>query len=697
MVDTGIDVDSPEFAGRLSPLSRDIYSDQSGRGLDATDDHGTNVALVAAAARNGSGVLGMAWQSTVLALRADTPGTCAADRANPSEEEDCEFTESAIAKSVNYAVSSGAKVINLSLGGDGGVGTQVGSAIRNAINAGAVVVIASGNEGTDTPGEFASSLYNYAGPGVIIVGSVDENGQISSFSNKARGYENVFITARGEDVCCVYEDGSIYINAEGYAYVFSGTSFSAPQVSGAAALLAQAFPRLTGQQIVEILLESARDAGDAGADAIYGRGILDLAQAFSPLGTTSLAGSTTAVPLTGTVGTGSEAMGDALSGASLPTVVLDKYARAFDVDFGPAMRGAQQRQRLGAALGGQTRHVAFGNQNASLAFTIDGRGRAAAVPQIDRLRLNRDDAEAARVLAARVALRVSPETKVGFAFAESADGLVAQLQGQDRPAFLIAGNASGDDGMARSRDAAFAVRHQLGSWGLSLSAESGRTFDSDDQTNLHDPLRDWERDPDRDAVRSFAFGLDRDLGGVRTALGLTWMEENGTVLGAQFQDSLGIGGARTLFADAQANWRFAGNWRLGGALRQGWTVAASGGSVADGSHVTSRAWSADIERQGLFSSQDAIGLRLSQPLRVESGGLNLSLPVAWDYRTLTPTYGVRSLSLAPQGREITGELGWRGPLLAGFGSASLFYRHEPGHYQQAPDDTGVALRWFGRF
>ncbi len=62
-------------------------------------------------------------------------------------------------------------------------------------------------------------------------------------------------------------------------------------------MLAQAFPNLTGAQIVDILYQSARDAGAAGDDAVYGQGVLDLTRAFSPIGTSSVAGTHSAASL----------------------------------------------------------------------------------------------------------------------------------------------------------------------------------------------------------------------------------------------------------------------------------------------------------------------------------------------------------------------------------------------------------------
>jgi hypothetical protein len=113
--------------------------------------------------------------------------------------------------------------------------------------------------------------------------------------------------------------------------------------------------------------------------------------------------------------------------------------------------------------------------------------------------------------------------------------------------------------------------------------------------------------------------------------------------------------------------------------------------------LASNAWSLDIARASMLVDGDSLALRLSQPLRVHSGGLNFDLPVAYSYDTLEATRGRRRLSLRPRGRELSTELAWRGPLWSGSGSASLFYRKDPGHYASLPDDRGVAIGWSMEF
>ncbi len=695
IIDTGIDIDSPEFVGRVHPGSADVAGN---RGVNAEDDHGTNVAMVAAAARDNTGIVGIAFGADILALRADEPGSCAVQ--TPAALDGCLFDDRDIAAGVDRAVSLGAKVINLSLGG-GSPSRVVTDAVARAAAAGVVIVVSAGNDGDSTdagidpnqPDPFASGLLAAGGANVIIVGSVTESGNFSSFSNRAGNNAQSFLSARGEEICCVYDNGELLVttaaNGDRFVTVISGTSFAAPQVAGAVALLAQAFPNLTGREIVEILLNSARDAGAAGVDAIYGQGILDIARAFSPQGTTRLAGNSVALSPADDTGQASSPMGDAMMNVGIETVMTDKYDRAYAYDLGSGLRGASLRPRLLGAVETRGRRVSAAAKGLSMAFTIADAGQfSGGTSSFDQLRLTPADANVARVLAARVALQIDPDTKLGFAFAESADGLVAQVQGQERPAFMIAGSAGGDSGFLRSSDASFALRRRVGDWGLTLSAESGNAWLGQTRNGNLALQQDGQRD-----VQSFGIAADRSFGPIETALGIGWMAESDTVLGAYFHRALGASGADTMFADASVGFQLAPQWRFGGAFRQGFTRARQGGLVANGSDFGSNAWSFDVTRAGLLKAGDSLGLRVSQPLRVTGGGLNLNLPVAYDYATETAGFGIRRLSLAPQGRELMGEIAWRGPMLGGNAAASIFYRKDPGHYTAGPDDKGLAVRW----
>jgi hypothetical protein len=460
------------------------------------------------------------------------------------------------------------------------------------------------------------------------------------------------------------------------------------------ALLKQAFPSLTAVQLTDLLFSSAQDVGNPGVDNVYGHGILDIYAAFQPQGKTTLAATNTApLPLTDTTAVASPAMGDALITASLGTIVLDKYSRAFSYDLGGTMRSAAIRRRLQDAVGQPSRSVSIASGKAAMAFSIDASAPDAGLGTAGQLRLSQEDAEVARVLAARVALRLSPESQLGFAYAEGPRGLVAQLQGQDRPAFLIANRAGADDAMFERADLSLAFRRQLGRWGLTLSGESGSVYSGAPVQLALDGPPGWTND----RVRKFGFALDRTSGALDGVLGLTLMDESRTVLGARFHDAFGGGGAKSVFVDLGAGWNIGQRWRLGGAFRSGWTFADTGSVIRGGSLLVTRAWSVDLERRGLFGTHDRLGFRLAQPLRVESGGLNLELPVSYSYATDSPTMAIERLNLAPAGREIIGEIAWNGPLAGGNAMASLYYRQDPGNYATAPDDKGLVVRWSRNF
>ena len=699
IVDTGIDAGSPEFAGRILAASHDVTG--AGRSIQAEDDHGTNIALVAAAARNGSGVMGMAFDASLLVLRADQSGSCADTGANTNEAS-CTFLDTNIARGVDAAVAAGARVINLSLGGSDGIGGALREAVSRAAAAGVIVLVAAGNGGAgdrpDTdpnqPTAFAREIRAAGANNVIIVGSVDEGNQISSFSQRAGNEGAWYLTARGERICCVYEKGQIFVGQDAggsYNLLFSGTSFATPQVAGAVALLAQAFPNLSGQQIVRLLLDSARDAGVAGIDTTYGAGILDIAAAFAPRGAMTLAGGTTAVRIGMDTALGSPAMGDALTAAEpVRGVVLDSFARAYTLDLSGGLRGAAVQPRLQPALAQGTQVVAGAAGGVALALTVARGAAERRMPWARPLQMAGEQAEGARVRAARVAARIAPGTQLAFALRERAAGLAAQLQGARRPAFLIAGDAARDSGFVRASDASVALRRELGRVALTASAESGAVWRGDN-------LRAVEAMPggprDRFGFRSFSLGADRRIGPVDALIGASWMSEQSTVLGATFAPAFGLRGADSLFLDASAGVDVGAGWRLGAAWRQGWTRVRHAGLVAPGSQLATSGWSLDVSRFDAFTAGDSFGFRLSQPLRVTGGGIALTLPVAYDYATLLPSYGTRFLALAPSGREIDAELTWRGPLWGGDASASVFYRTEPGHYATLPDDKGVALRW----
>lgn len=629
-------------------------------------------------------------------MRADQSGSCTTP-APGEDEASCSFFDSAIAAGVNRAVDNGARVINISLGGAGGANSTLRAAINRATAAGIVVIVSAGNEGNDAspafdpnnPSPFAQALVANGNGLVIIATSVDDQGVISDFSNKAGISQSTVLSALGEGICCEYQNDTIYRfqqNGQTFVRVFNGTSFAAPQIAGAAALLAQAFPNLTGQQIVNLLLTSARDAGAAGTDAIYGRGILDIARAFAPAGTTSLAGTTTVVPLAGNGGTTSGPMGDvALSNRPVEAVILDSYGRAYDINLAHGLNATTPRLRLTPALIDQGRSVSFGAGSTQIAFSI--RGDLSGAVDVLPLALSDSQQRQARVLAGRVSAEIARDTRFSLGIRQAAAGQVAALQDMQSGAFLTASEARLESGFERLPGSSFALRREVAGFGLTGSVEIGdaRLFE---RSGIEFSRSATHRYP----YSTLGFSLDRQFADAKIALGASWMREDETILGARFAQFIGQNGARSLFVDGNGEVALGSNWLLAASWRQGWTYAQGGGSIGGNSLLKSNAFSMDIARSNAIANGDRLAFRVAQPLRVTGGGLALNVPVSYDYATLTPTFGIRQFSLAPKGREIASELAWMVPLTGGYFSSNIFWRQEPGHFENMPDDVGVAFR-----
>ncbi len=287
------------------------------------DSHGTYVSGVIAAGFNGFGTIGVAYQSTIVSIRSDI-SSC--DKPGDTV---C-FASSDLVRAIDYAVANNVRVVNMSLGGDSPMGSQFEAALQRAVNAGVVFTISSGNAAgasPEWPGRYASDP-RFMGS-IIVVGAHDSANAIATFSNRAGVSAQVFISAPGVDVIS---------GCDGTAcWRISGTSFSSPAVAGAIALLLQGFPNLTGRDAVAILLSTARDAGDAGTDVIFGRGLLDIARAFQPVGSTSvqMAGSQTLSVTTDRFAYTGAAFGDAIRVAGgLQTVGRDRFDRLFKVNLG---------------------------------------------------------------------------------------------------------------------------------------------------------------------------------------------------------------------------------------------------------------------------------------------------------------------------------------------------------------------------
>ncbi len=681
VIDSGIDLQSQEFGDRISAASAPVAGNAT---IDDEGGHGTAVAFTIAGRRNGAGTHGIAFDATLIVARADTPGSCA-----DSSGDGCSFGDSAIAKGIDLARTSGARVINISLGGEA-ANSIVIDAVNRATAAGIIIVVSAGNDydtHPDTavdPDPFAQFANLAQARGlVIIAGSVGANNArtpggdaISAFSNRAGNSIAHYLTAVGESVRAPGLNDT--------AFSWSGTSFSAPQIAGAAALLAQAFPNLTGAQIVDILYQSARDAGAVGDDAIYGQGVLDLTKAFSPLGTSSVAGTHSVVSFSLNAML-SAPMGDARQGA-LGTVILDGYKRAFAIDLATTIDRSGPARTLTGMLQSQQRNYSAGLGGMTVAVTIAPVSGGASV---SRMTLSGGQAEQARAIAGIVTRRMGSDASFAIGFAEGGATLTAQLAGRAEPAFLVARDPLQSQGFDSSIQGSTAVRQQFGAFGLTAAVESGKVL-----TRNADAMPALQSRYLRSGYDRASLALDRRLGGLRLGLTGTRLAEYDTVLGARFGDALGATRATSWFLDAAARWDMGAGWMIGGSYRQGWTLADVRGGLTGTGLIRTNAFAGDIGKYGVLGRSDSIGLRIAQPLRVARGGIDLRLPTYYDYDTLSVTqWSTQRLNLAPTGREIDMEARYGFPVAGGAVQTNLFLRKAPGNFAALSDDMGGAMRY----
>ena len=247
IVDTGIDYTHEDLSGKVIKGYDYVNED-----FDPRDDngHGTHVAGIAAATtNNGRGIAGVCPGCSLLAIKVVT-----ADGAGAN---------SWIANGIANAVSLGARVINLSLGGlDASQTIQL--AVQQAYQQGVVIVAASGNDGSGVP------LYPAAFSEVIAVGATNQYGSRASFSSYGSHLE---LVAPGQ---------TIYSTLPGNSYeAWNGTSMASPHVAGLAGLILSRNSALTNAQVRQLMDGTALDLGSSGRDSYFGYGRIDALSALS--------------------------------------------------------------------------------------------------------------------------------------------------------------------------------------------------------------------------------------------------------------------------------------------------------------------------------------------------------------------------------------------------------------------------------
>jgi subtilisin family serine protease len=286
IVDSGVDCSLPDFNGRIAATKSFV----GGSACIDSEGHGTIVAGEIAGDLDSAGVVGLAFSSQLLVAKVVAP-----DGTIPLKAE---------AAAIHWAVNHGAKVVNLSFGAvrdplDPSLDTYSkaeANAVAFAINRGVVVVAAVGNsdEAYATPWPYAS--WPAALPHVLGVAALTRSGDVPDFSDRDPTF--VDIAAPGMGIFSTFPknltNAQSNCTPQGYTDCASGdyhhpegTSFAAPQVAAAAAVLLGVEPGLRSSQVTKILERQADDVNAAsgcdacptGRDKYSGWGRLDVQKA----------------------------------------------------------------------------------------------------------------------------------------------------------------------------------------------------------------------------------------------------------------------------------------------------------------------------------------------------------------------------------------------------------------------------------
>ncbi|MFL5067172.1 MAG: S8 family serine peptidase, partial [Xanthobacteraceae bacterium] len=242
VIDSEIDAKHPDLEGAIAARYDAVGP------ADKPHPHGTGMAGAIASHRK---LIGTAPGARLLAIRAFGTGSGGA-----------QGTTVQIVKGIDWAISQGAKIVNMSFAGPKDPTLQ--KAFKAALDKSVVLIAAAGNAGPKSP-----PLYPGADPSVIAVSATDADDQV--YTNANRG-KYVAVAAPGVDILVPAPQGNYELT--------TGTSVASAEVSGVAALLLQRDPKMDPATVREILTSTANLLGAKGRTDELGYGLVDAYKAL---------------------------------------------------------------------------------------------------------------------------------------------------------------------------------------------------------------------------------------------------------------------------------------------------------------------------------------------------------------------------------------------------------------------------------
>jgi len=703
VLDDGIDENHPDLAPNL--IDSLLFDDA----VDVDSDHGTAVAGIAAGAGGNGGILGVAFNADLLAFQVGDE--------DPDNQNEILFDSDVIASALETAVDEGADIVNMSFAfpTSGTIRLDDGTIIEPDPNAGAeiiqggmetaadnglLMVVGAGNDGDELdevedlndldPGSVVELGANFPAlfarepalsDAVIVAVAVDDDNDLAFFSNTCLGVENRCLAAPGVNFTGALPGGGI-------GDIGSGTSYSAPLVSGAAAVVQSAFPGTSPQEAGDRLLSTATDLGANGTDSIFGRGLLNLENALSPQGSLSVATSDrldgSSEPLAGSgLSLGSSlALGGAGIDLLAEAIVLDEDNFPFGVD----LSGSAQTQ----------------SRSTGLSSFIKSSDRRSAVVTSEDVQATlslaedpwRDDPYRAPFAPSDTSLHKEAASPRLEMHSELVDGVDVF--------FGLNGSSVTDAGITKSVAAAgrlfepaafLAPFDQLGG----EQTGGGASIALSDSTDLLlSTFVSADTDSGREASMQKIELTHRSFADVEIRLGYGFMSEDGGFLGGEASGAFGgDSGGNSHYVDVSLVAPITEDVKLFGAYSHGLTDASGGSGLITGvSRLQSSAFGAGLSLADIASEGDGLTFIVGQPLRVSEGSADVTVPIGRtsDGRVIRER---ADLDLTPSGREIAFEATYDFSLAGDDQqlATGVFLRLNPDHDPDARPDAGIGIKY----
>jgi subtilisin family serine protease len=559
--DTGIDPDHPELVGAY--LAEQSHSYFAGEMTDL-EGHGSHVAGIVAAARDGVVMHGVAPETKILAFRSiEGPESERAGLFFENWEDAMLRSVEAGADVMNNswtfvnADESPVRITDLTSREDAVAyfGTNLIGTMAYAAQQDLVSVYAAGNGSGGEPSNTAGlpvHIEEIRDHWVSVV-ALNEDDTIAGYSSQCGIAAEWCLAAPGTDVLSSAADGRYEVR--------SGSSMAAGFVSGSLALLKSNFPEITGATALTILKDTARDLGEAGVDPVFGHGAIDLEAAMRPVGEMSVQMSSALNARTAPL---------LSSGVVAPSGVADPMRRALSTSL-MSTTDAYDRSFL-VPLGAMVASRGEPDRSSDLTrFAL--RGGSAGLPE-----------------AAGTYLTAGAPVSTGSAALPD-------------PVGFRGGHAAllGDRAIGLSHKMALGDGLRLG---LTGASDTG---------------------PDGPASSYGSLSLSADLGGSVISLETGRVLEKGGMLGARFYGAFGGVSSDTRFLRASADLAIGQKGTLHLSAASGETEASGSGLLRSG-RVRSESFGVGVSRRN-DQTGSVMSFGASRPLGVSGGSMKMVVPV----------------------------------------------------------------------